>query len=344
MRSLLVPQALWKALLVSMLMVSALPVEAQAQTKAKTQTKAKSKSRSKAKAKTPTPEPEKAPEPQKAPEPEPQKPAETTQQKAQEPAKASEKAPEKAPAPAKAQTAPKAKAPGKAPPPKVAERPVPLSQLQAQERAEASSRLRIGVGLDLFTEKASMTGNQAINESNRDESFKYGSATFLSATLSMSVPAPIAKDRARIGGAVRLFGNYSAGGDRQFGFGLLNQAFITGEYGLPVKDDKTEVVFGGRLGLSLLVPGSDFDQEIDRLQVQGVGVWSLPRVGWLGGLSVGGRRRMSEHILLRADLSGQLEKLYLFATNEDIEGLQFKKDWSTLGLRLGLNLGIEFAL
>src|SRR6185312_17224756 len=129
--------------------------------------------------------------------------------------------------------------------------------------------------------------NQAINESNRDESFKYGSATFLSATLSMSVPTPFAKDRARIGGAVRMFGNYSAGGDRQFGFGLLNQAFITGEYGLPVAD-KTEVVFGGRLGLSLLVPGSDFDQEIQRLQVQGVDVWSLPRLGWLGGLSAGG--------------------------------------------------------
>jgi hypothetical protein len=146
-----------------------------------------------------------------------------------------------------------------------------------------------------------------------------------------------------MGGGVRLFGNYSASGDRSFGFGLLSQAFVLGEYCLPVAD-KTEVMFGGRAGMSLLIPGRDFGQEIDRLQAQGVGVWSVPRVGWLVGLSAGGRRRMSEHILLRADLSGQLDMLYLFATDESIEGLQFSKSWSTFGLRLGLTLGIEFAL
>jgi hypothetical protein len=67
-------------------------------------------------------------------------------------------------------------------------------------------------------------------------------------------------------------------------------------------------------------------------------------VGWLAGLSAGARRRMSEHILLRADLSGQLDKLYLFSTSETIEGLEFSKSWSTFGLRLGFTLGIEFAL
>lgn len=319
MRTLLAPQILWKALLVMLSLLCALPPPAEAQTKTQTQTKKKAK---KKKSKAPPQEPEKA----QASEP--------------EKVQALEKAPtpEKTPPSRTAPPPPKALAPAKVP---VPERP--QSQVQAEERAKAASRMRVGVGLDLFTERARMAGEQSINASRRDESFEYKSATFLSATLSLSIPAPILEERARIGGGVRLFGNYSAGGDRRFGFGLLNQAFVLGEYGLPVAD-KTEVMFGGRIGMSLLVPGRDLDREIERLQVQGVSVLSVPRVGWLAGLSAGARRRMSEHILLRADLSGQLDKLYLFATSETIEGLQFSKSWSTFGLRLGFTLGVEFAL
>jgi outer membrane biosynthesis protein TonB len=344
MRTLLVPQSPWKALLVTLSLLCALPLPAEAQTKtsAKTQTKKKAKKTPKAKPKAPPQAPEKA----QAPEPEKPQPKEPEKVQAQE--KTQE--PEKAPAPVKAPPPRKAPPQQKAPPPqkapaqaKVPALERPQSQVQAEERAKAASRMRVGVGLDLFTERARMTGQQSINDFQRDESFDYKSATFLAATLSLSIPAPILEDRARIGGGVRLFGNYSAGGDRRFGFGLLNQAFVLGEYGLPFAD-KMEIMFGGRVGMSLLVPGRDFDQEIDRLQVQGVGVWSVPRVGWLAGLSAGWRRRMSEHILLRADLSGQLDKLYLFSTDETIEGLEFSKSWSTFGLRLGLTLGVEVAL
>lgn len=340
MRTLLAPRTCWKALLVTLSLLCALPPRAEAQTEAPAKTQPKKKTRKKSKA-----QPEKAParQPEKAQAPEPQK-AQPQEPEKKAPSQGPEKAaaPEKAPAPEKA--AAERKTPPKPPAPeKVVVPERPLSQVQAEERARAASRMRVGVGLDLFTESAHMAGEQSINASRRDESFDYKSATFLSATLSLSIPAPVLEERARIGGGVRLFGNYSAGGDRRFGFGLLNQAFVLGEYGLPVAN-KTEVMFGGRAGMSLLIPGRDFDQEIERLQVQGVGVLSVPRVGWLAGLSVGARRRMSEHILLRADLSGQLDKLYLFATSETIEGLEFSKSWSTFGLRLGLTLGIEFAL
>jgi outer membrane biosynthesis protein TonB len=346
MRTLLAPRICWKALLVTLSLLFALPprAEAQSKTPAKTQTKKKAKKKTKAQPQAPAQQPEKA----QAPEPQKPQPQEPEKAPSQEPAKA--EAPEKAPAPEKVAAPRKTPPPQKAPPAQKAPAPEkvavpdrPQSQVQAEERARAASRMRIGVGLDLFTEDARMAGQQSINASQRDESFDYKSATFLSATLSLSIPAPIVEDRARIGGGVRLFGNYSAGGDRRFGFGLLNQAFVLGEYGLPVAD-KTEVMFGGRAGVSLLIPGRDFDQEIERLQVQGVGVWSVPRVGWLAGLSAGARRRMSEHILLRTDLSAQLDKLYLFSTSETIEGLEFSKSWSTFGLRLGLTLGIEFAL
>jgi outer membrane biosynthesis protein TonB len=346
MRTLLAPQSLWKALLVTLSLLCALPPAAEAQTKtaSKTQTKKKSKKKKKTKAqqKAPPQEPEKV----QAKEPEKPQPQEPEKVQAQEKAPAAEKAPTAEKAPPARKTPPPQQAPAQqkvAAPEKVPVPDRPQSQVQAEERAKAASRMRIGVGLDLFTESARMAGEQSINASRRDESFDYKSSTFLSATLSLSIPAPILEDRARLGGGVRLFGNYSAGGDRRFGFGLLNQAFVLGEYGLPVAN-KTEVMFGGRVGMSLLIPGRDFDREIERLQIQGASVLSVPRVGWLAGLSAGGRRRMSEHILLRADLCGQLDKLYLFSTDETIEGLQFSKSWSTFGLRLGFTLGIEFAL
>ncbi|MDY7227299.1 hypothetical protein [Hyalangium rubrum] len=259
------------------------------------------------------------------------------------PAKASAEPPAAAPTVLARKTAP---APAKSAParpsaaPSALDRPMPTPPASAPPSV---AKMRIGVGFDLFAERSTMTGEQAINASRLDESFDYSSGSFLSATLSLSVPAPIASDNARIGGGVRLFGNYGAGGDRTFGFGLLNQAFISGEYGLPVAQ-KMEAMFGIRGGLSLLVPGRQLSDEIHRLQDQGVDVWNVPRVGWLLGLSLGARRQMSERILLRADLGAQLEKLFLFSTSQEIDGLQFNKDWSTFGLRLGLTLGIEFAL
>jgi hypothetical protein len=203
--------------------------------------------------------------------------------------------------------------------------------------------LRVGVGGDLFLEGARMSGEQGINTSRFDESFDYTSASFVSATAWLSTSVPSTSERLRMGAGLRIFGNYGGGGGRAFGFGLLNEAFVTGEYGLPVAD-QMEVLFGARAGFAFLLPGRELEAEIRRLQEQGVGVWSVPRVGWLAGPSVGARRRMSDRIWLRADLAGQAEQLFLFATTQEISGFRFTKNWSTLGLRLGLTLGAEFAL
>jgi hypothetical protein len=348
MRSLFTFRLPFKALAAVMLVAFALPVDAKPPRKKSAATKSKKAAKPAAAAPAAAGAAAGAGAAAAAAEPAAAEPA--AAQAAPAPAPAPEKPVAEPPAAKPASSQAVAARPSSAAPPVARPAPsraAPVAAAPAPMRMEsttpASKKLRIGVGVDLFTEDSRMSGEQAINTSRRDESFDYSGGNFLSLTLGMSVPAPIASERARIGGGVRLFGNYSAGGDRSFGFGLLSQAFVLGEYGLPVAD-KTEVMFGGRVGMSLLIPGRDFDQEIERLQVQGVGVLSVPRVGWLAGLSVGGRRRMSEHILLRADLSGQLDKLYLFSTSEEIEGLQFSKSWSTFGLRLGFTLGIEFAL
>lgn len=228
-----------------------------------------------------------------------------------------------------------------APTPRQAPRPAAAPKVAATEPLLGG--LRVGVGGDLFAEGARMSGEQGINTSRFDESFDYSSASFMSATAWMSTSVPSTNERLRMGAGLRIFGNYGGGGGRDFGFGLLNEAFVTGEYGLPVAD-QMEVLFGARAGLAFLLPGRELEAEIRRLQEQGVGVWNVPRVGWLAGPSVGARRRMSDRIWLRADLAGQAEQLFLFATTQDISGFRFTKNWSTLGLRLGLTLGAEFAL
>ncbi|WP_224372778.1 hypothetical protein [Hyalangium versicolor] len=202
--------------------------------------------------------------------------------------------------------------------------------------------VRIGLGLDLSTESSRMAGHQTINGARQDESFDYKSHDLLTGTLYLTIPAPVS-EHARMGAGIRVYGNYGVGGDRVFSFGTLSEGFVSGEYGLPIAN-RMEAMFGARGGLALLLPGKEFQAEIDRLQDQGVSAWSVPRVGWLAAISVGARRKMSDHILLRGDVSGQLERLFLFATNQDIKGNAFNKTWNTLGLRIGLTLGIEFAL
>jgi hypothetical protein len=236
-------------------------------------------------------------------------------------------------------------APASQPAPSTQE-PPPVTTPAAAPREESAAvprRMRVGVGGDLFLEGSRLSGEHIINASRRDESFDYSSASFLSGTAWLNIAVPEVSERLRLGAGLRIFGNYAAGGGSDFGFGLLNEAFISGEYGLPVAD-RTEVLFGGRAGVAFLVPGRELEAEIRKLQEWGVGVWSVPRVGWLVGPSVGARQRVSDRIWLRADVLAHAEQMYLFATSQEISGLRFTKNWSTLALRLGLTLGAEFAL
>ncbi|MFY0564645.1 hypothetical protein ACN28E_12390 [Archangium lansingense] len=267
--------------------------------------------------------------------------------------------PEPAPAPAAEAKPPPAPAvetkvaeePARPAPKAVAEaRPTPASKSTASRSAAAESkapsvaqgRMRIGVSPDLYLESARMTGVQNINAVQLDETFDY-SAGFLSATVWATTPVPTVSERLRVGAGVRILGNYVASGGQQFGFGILNEAFVSGEYGLPIAD-KTELIFAGRAGLSFLIPGLEFAETIRNLQAQGVDAWSVPRVGWLLGPSLGARRQMTDRIWLRADLLGQVGQQFLFATSQDISGFRYTKNWSTLGLRLGLSIGAEFSL
>jgi hypothetical protein len=193
---------------------------------------------------------------------------------------------------------------------------------------------------DFFLEKSRMGGEQIINVTRRDESFDYASNGFISVTTALSYPWG---KRFRLGPGIRVLGIYSGAGQDAFEFGFLVEALLMGEVGIPLVE-KWEMTLGGRLGLPVLFPRGDFGDEIRRLQVDRVGVWSLPRIGWIAGITAGAKRQMTERLWLRADLNGQLEQIFLFATDELIEGFAFRKNWSAHIVRVGLTVGLEVTL
>lgn len=197
---------------------------------------------------------------------------------------------------------------------------------------------RLVVAADFFFEKGRLNGTQTINGSARDEGFKYGRG-FLSGSAWLLFPE---SSRFRWGPGLRILGRYSASIENQepFELGFLTQAFVAGEFSLPLAS-KFDLLLGGRAGFGLLVPGGDFKAEINRLRAQGVGVWGVPRVGWLAGLNAGTRWAFSKRVALRGDLNYGLEQLFLFATHQNVDGLSFAKTWSTYTMRFGLTVGLE---
>jgi hypothetical protein len=203
----------------------------------------------------------------------------------------------------------------------------------------AFAQERVGVAFDLWAEGSSLNGEQRINTSRIDESFTYGA---LGGAANLFVLWRM-DERFRLGPSLRLFGNYGGSGDRGFILGFLSEASAAAEYALPAYE-QFDAVFGARAGLGVLVPGGAFAEEIRRLQAEGVGVWSVPRPGWLAGLSIGARRPIGGKLSLRADLHGQYQQLLLFATDEIVDGFRFRKSWSTGGIRVGFLIGAEISL
>jgi hypothetical protein len=105
--------------------------------------------------------------------------------------------------------------------------------------------------------------------------------------------------------------------------------------------EQVEAIVGLRAGVSILFPGKDLSQEISRLREQGAGVWNVPRVGGVGEVTVGARRKLLGSLHARLDVNGQLGYQFVFATDNVNNGLRFQKSWSNNIHRLGLTLALE---
>jgi hypothetical protein len=192
---------------------------------------------------------------------------------------------------------------------------------------------RIGVSLDLASESSHMSGYQSINQFRSDESFDYSPTLLAGSVYVLSHPY----EHFRFGPAVRFIGKY--GGDR-FTFGYLVDCLAIAEFSFHVVE-QVEAIVGLRAGVSILFPGKDLSQEISRLRAQGAGVWNVPRVGGIGEVTVGARRKLLGSLYARLDANGQLGYQFVFSTDNVNNGLRFQKSWSNNIHRLGLTLALE---
>jgi len=196
---------------------------------------------------------------------------------------------------------------------------------------------RLGVSVDAFAEAGELNGEQWIDDSRITENFDFANAALSGSAWLLFKQ----NDRFRWGPGVRVQGRF--GSANRYDFGFLTDGFLTAEYAVPVFAG-WELLLGGRGGISVLVPGGDLGREISRLQSEGAGVWSVPRVGWLAGVSAGVRRQLIGRLHLRVEFGGQIGQVFLFATDERVDELRFRKYWSTWTQRVSGTLGLEVTL
>lgn len=217
--------------------------------------------------------------------------------------------------------------------------PVILDHSQDARPANIGWPERVGLSLDLYTEGSRMSGDQCINNFCADESFDYGAGPLSTSVYVLFQPW----QRVRLGPQVRFLGNYGDSGGNRLTFGYQFEGSVLTEWSLRAFE-KFDVVLGGRAGMSFLVPGEEFAAEIRRLQAQGAAVWSVPRLGWVAGLNAGLRRQIAGRLYAHLQLGGQVGHQWLFATDQIVEGLRFRKNWGNDIRRLSVSLGVEVAL
>ncbi len=215
--------------------------------------------------------------------------------------------------------------------------------------ATASAQQYIGVGAGLFTDDGDLTGEESrdvIGEA--DESYEFESRHALTGGIWYLRHS---SENVRWGGGLRYYGSYQIleilededDEPDPFELGPLTEIYAHAEWLIPFADDMS-LVLGGQIGPSVLFPDGELQDTIDDLDEQGVEVWDTPRLGYHLAPMVGARWQLDERLSVRSDLAVRYEKLFLFAIDDDVDGVTYEKDWSTSALRYELGVAMEVRL
>ncbi|QDG52792.1 hypothetical protein FIV42_19200 [Persicimonas caeni] len=216
----------------------------------------------------------------------------------------------------------------------------------------ASAQQYIGAGAGLYTEDGDLTGEErrdVVRE--EDESFSFDSHSTLAGGIWYLRHA---SENVRWGGGLRYYGSYEIveipeeennndDEPQPFELGQLTDFYVQAEWLIPFGGDYA-LILGAQAGPSLLVPDGEFQDTIDELKEQGVDVWDSPRVGFNIAPQIGGRWEIDERLSLRGDLGVRYENLYLFAIDDNVEGVTYERSWTTSTLRYEFGLAMEIAL
>lgn len=208
---------------------------------------------------------------------------------------------------------------------------------------------RLILGATAYYESGRLEGEEQVATQERDQSFDYRGANFLSTRIIYLRPF---SERLLIGGGIDFMGSYQAMLLEEDGpadppdlyeFGPKVDFFVVGEWRIDLTGD-VDLGVGAQAGLVSLFPRGDLAEEIRDLQDSNVPVFSGPRPGWSAGAHVAGIYRIDDRISLRGDLGAQWESIFVFRTSRTVDGVAFRKNWTTgtLRTRLGVSMEVSF--
>jgi hypothetical protein len=223
------------------------------------------------------------------------------------------------------------------------------------EPAGPTERSRIGLGVGFFTESSerrdeAFVGGQELGNDNEEPIELESDSIF---NIQAWYLQPFLVKGLRWGADVAWFNKYAVveaepeNEDEEqvpYVFGHMFQLGLQGEYELERVASKLNVLFGLRAGGSLLFPSDNLREEIDALDQRGFEVWESPQFGAYIAPLAGVRWPLSERVAVRADLSVQFSKLWLYDAEGEAGGITSETRAALSTTRTQLLIGLDFGL
>lgn len=132
--------------------------------------------------------------------------------------------------------------------------------------------------------------------------------------------------------------------DDAFVVGQLFQVGLQAEYEIERIVSDLGIVVGLRGGGSLLFPSKDLREQIEGLERRGFDVWGGPSPGVYVAPLAGVRWPLTQRIALRADISAQFSKLWLYSADGEAAGITSEANSELGTTRTQLLVGLDFGL
>jgi hypothetical protein len=217
--------------------------------------------------------------------------------------------------------------------------------------ASALAQQYIGTGAGIYTDDGDLEGLERTDVvQENDESFSFDSHNSIVGGIWYLRHA---SENVRWGGGLRYYGSYEVlevpddeNNDDEFQpyeLGQLTNFYMQAEWLVRFGGDKA-LILGAQVGPSLLVPDGEFQQEIDELKEEGFDVWDTPRIGYHIAPQVGALWELDDRLSVRTDLGIRYENMFLFAIDDEVDGVAYERSWDTSVLRYEFGLAMEVKL
>lgn len=224
----------------------------------------------------------------------------------------------------------------------------PKEQAARPKDGDAAERLQLGLGIGLFTENSERRRENFIGgqQTRREDPVEFESDSIYNLQAWLLTPALFRGFR--WGGGLTWFNKYAIelpdadDDDEPYRLGHMFQLGLQGEYEIERVASKLNVVFGVRTGLSLLFPSGNLRRSIEDLELRGFDVWTSPRPGVYLAPLAGVRWPITDRAAVRADLSVQFSKLWLYNAEGEAAGITSQSNATLTTTRTQFLLGLDF--